>query len=220
MNKIISFDLDGTLVNARYGDIVWNYGIPLEYSKKYRISFEEAKALVREQYESVGDHNVLWYEIDYWLEKLELPVSSEGLLKRYESYIEPVPYAGEVLTILGRRHTLAVASNAARIFVDQELDHTGFRRHFTHIISATTDYKMVKKEKAFYTMLCEHLQVSPSQLVHVGDHPVFDYDTPVSLGIESYYLMDSQTVDTGDGVYLNGRKSIRNLRGLLELENV
>src|SRR5512136_1974746 len=68
MKKVISFDLDGTLVNARYGDMVWNHGIPFEYSKKFNIPFHEAKTIIRGYYESVGDGDLLWYEIDYWLE--------------------------------------------------------------------------------------------------------------------------------------------------------
>ena len=50
MKKVVSFDLDGTLVDAGYGDVVWNRGIPEEYAKKYCISFEEAKVLIRKQY--------------------------------------------------------------------------------------------------------------------------------------------------------------------------
>jgi FMN phosphatase YigB (HAD superfamily) len=217
MKKVISFDLDGTLVNAGYGDMVWNHGIPLEYSKKYNIPFQEAKTLIRGHYESVGDGDLLWYEIDYWLKKFQLSVSSEEFLKRYESQIEPVPHAGEVLEKLRQKYTLIIASNAARCFVEKELDYTGFRHYFTHIISATTDYNMVKKEEGFYKKLCESLQIRPSELVHVGDHPVFDYDTPSGLGIESYYLACEQTDGIDDNTsHFNGRRTIRNLRELLE----
>jgi FMN phosphatase YigB (HAD superfamily) len=216
MKKIVSFDLDGTLVNAGYGDMVWNHGIPSEYSKKYDIPFQEAKALIRGQYESVGDGDLLWYEIDYWLEKFHITVSSEELLKRYESQIEPLPFAGEVLEKLGQKYTLVIASNAARCFVEKELDYTGFRRYFTHIVSATTDYKMVKKEERFYKKLCESLQINPSEVVHVGDHPIFDYDTPLGLGIEPYCLV-SEGRDNSDIISrLNERRTIRSLRELLE----
>ncbi len=216
MKKVISFDLDGTLVNARYGDMVWNHGIPSEYSKKFNIPFHEAKTMIRGHYESVGDGDLLWYEIDYWLEKFHIPASSGELLKRYESQIEPMPYAGEVLEKLGQKYTLIIASNAARCFVEKELDYTGFRHHFTHIVSATTDYKMVKKEEGFYRRLCEGLQIMPSEVVHAGDHPIFDYDIPSGLGIESYCLVSEQTGKSDDISHLNGRRTIRSLRELLE----
>ncbi len=215
MKKIISFDLDGTLVNARYGDMVWNHGIPFEYSKKYNMSFDEAKGLIRKQYEAVGDADLLWYEIDRWLEKFQLSVTSGELLERYESQIEPVPYAQEVLEYLGQKYILVIASNAARIFVDKELDYTDFRRYFTHSISATSDCKMVKKEARFYQWLCEALQVLPDEIIHVGDHPVFDHDVPSRLGIGSYCLMSGQSDD--DSLDLNGRRTIKSLKELMSL---
>ncbi|OPY68322.1 MAG: hypothetical protein A4E62_02077 [Syntrophorhabdus sp. PtaU1.Bin002] len=48
MKKIISFDLDGTLVHGKYGDIVWNQGIPEEYADKYGFTFDEAVSRVRQ----------------------------------------------------------------------------------------------------------------------------------------------------------------------------
>jgi putative hydrolase of the HAD superfamily len=212
MKKIISFDLDGTIVNACYGDMVWNHGIPVEYSKIHSVPFDEAKALIRRQYESVGDCDLLWYEIDYWLERFSIPVSSKELLRRYESYIEPVLYAADVLEHLSKKYTIVIASNAARCFVEKELDHTGFRRYFTYVVSATTDYRMIKKEQEFYRKMCAYMQVQPSEVVHVGDHPVFDHDIPSSLGIESYYLTDTED----DKANIDGRQVIKSLRDLSE----
>jgi putative hydrolase of the HAD superfamily len=207
MKKIISFDLDGTLVHGKYGDIVWNQGIPKEYADKYGFTFDEAVSRVRERYEAVGDTRMEWYNIDYWLRKFDLPVSAAELLDRYESHIEPLPNASEVLQTLKDKYSLIIASNAARIFVEKELSHTGLGRYFDHVISATTDYGMVKKGEHFYTRLCRSLGVSPREIVHVGDHRTFDFEAPLRLGIEAYHLtLDGET---GPGV-------IRNLRELLQ----
>jgi putative hydrolase of the HAD superfamily len=73
---------------------------------------------------------------------------------------------------------------------------------------------MVKKEEGFYKRLCESLHVEPSEIVHVGDHPIFDYDTPSGLGIESYCLVSRQTGQSDDISHLNGRQTIRSLREL------
>ncbi|OPY83906.1 MAG: GMP/IMP nucleotidase YrfG [Syntrophorhabdus sp. PtaU1.Bin153] len=206
MKKIISFDLDGTLVHGKYGDIVWNRGIPEEYAGKYGLTFKEALNRVREMYEAVGDTRMEWYNIDYWLSKFDLSVTAAELLDRYESHIEPLPNTAEVLLALKNKYMLIVASNAARIFVEKELSHTGLGRYFDHVISATTDYGMVKKGEHFYRRLCRSLDVAPHEIVHVGDHRMFDFEAPLSLGIEAYHL--AQDGELGPGV-------IRNLRELL-----
>jgi FMN phosphatase YigB (HAD superfamily) len=188
MKKIISFDLDGTLVNGIYGEMVWNHGVPEVYAQKYALSFEEAKVLTRTAYESVGDGRLEWYNIDYWLDRFDLPVSSGELLARYEHRIQLLPFAREVLEVLGTRYTLVIASNAARIFVEKELSCTGIAPFFTHIVSATSDYKIVKKGDSFYRKLLASLNISPHEIVHVGDHKIFDFEAPMRFGIEAFHL--------------------------------
>jgi putative hydrolase of the HAD superfamily len=215
MKKIISFDLDGTLVHGKYGDIVWNHGIPEEYARKYGITFEEAKQLIRVQYEAVGDTNIEWYNIDYWLKKFDLPVSAYTLLKRYETHIEVFPDTIDVLRDLMTRYTLIIASNAARIFVEKELTYTDLAHHFAHIISATTDFGMVKKEEKFYQKLCNTLNASPHEIVHVGDHRVFDFEAPLSLGIDAYHIVYDRLSASDEPSEKNG-KTIHRLSDLLD----
>ena len=215
MKKIISFDLDGTLVHGKYGDMVWNHGIPEEYAMKYGMPFEEAKRLVRAQYEAVGDTSIEWYHIDLWLKKFHLPVPASTLLDRYESYIEAFPDTIEVLQALSATYTLIVASNAARIFVEKELTHTNLSHHFTRIISATSDFGMVKKEGTFYQKLCTTLDVSPQEIVHVGDHFAFDFEAPSLLGIDAYHIVYDLPAESDKAPAANG-KTIHRLSDLLD----
>lgn len=216
MKKIISFDLDGTIVSGHYGDMVWNHGIPEVYAKRYSMSFDDAQRYIRQEYESVGDGEIIWYEIEHWLERFDLPVQADELLAKYESYIVIVPDAKEVLEELAKRYTLVVASNAARLFVDKELHYSGLAGYFTHIVSATTDYGMVKKEDHFYRRLCELLGVWPREVAHIGDHPVFDHDVPAGMGIEAYYLQHEHSAISHQLSIKDGRNVINNLRELLD----
>ena len=207
MKKIISFDLDGTLVDGLYGEMVWNQGVPEVFSRRYGISVEEAKTHTRKEYETVGDGRLEWYDIEYWLDRFGLSVSSRELLDRYESYIKLLPFTREVLETLQERYTLVIASNAARIFVEKEMSHSGIGRYFTTVVSATSDYGIVKKGDSFYTKLLDHLGVSPREIAHVGDHRIFDFEAPASLGIESYHVSP-----TGNG----DPRVISDLRALLD----
>ncbi|MCX7857332.1 MAG: HAD family hydrolase [Deltaproteobacteria bacterium] len=192
MKKVVSFDLDGTLVSQEFGDMVWNHGIPLEYAKKFGVSFEEAKKFVIYEYGLVGDGDILWYDIKYWIGRLGLDVKVEDLFNRYEKHIRLVEGAKEILEKLKGKYILILSSNAARIFVEKELRYTGIESYFDYVFSATSDFKIVKKEKEFYRKVMGMLKVSPQEIIHIGDHPVFDYEVPTSLGIEAHLVKEGK----------------------------
>lgn len=216
MKKIISFDLDGTLVHGKYGDLVWNEGIPREYARKHSISFDTARAMIRKEYEAVGDSDVVWYDIGLWLAKFGLEVDAAELLDRYDDHIELLPHVRDVLDSLARRYTLVVASNAARMFVEKEMEVTGIGAYFSHVVSASTDYGMLKKEGSFFLRLLNVLGASPEEAVHVGDHAVFDYDVPSGLGIESYHVAYPPSPYNSGARERSGERVIQDLRGLLD----
>jgi HAD superfamily hydrolase (TIGR01549 family) len=187
MKKVISFDLDGTLVSASYGNLVWLEGVPERYALIHGLTIDMAKQVVKDQYRSLGESNLLWYDLPYWIKRFELDVSINELLDQYESHIKLAPNVAETIEILSQDYSLVIASNAARIFVEKELGYTGISHCFTHIFSATSDFKMVKGQKDFYIQMCRNLGVSPSDVIHVGDHEVFDCEVPREAGISAYH---------------------------------
>ena len=46
MTRIISFDMDGTLIASEFTDWVWGHGIPTLYAEKTGLPFERAKEAV------------------------------------------------------------------------------------------------------------------------------------------------------------------------------
>jgi HAD superfamily hydrolase (TIGR01549 family) len=216
MKKVVSFDLDGTLVSAVFGDMVWNHGIPESYARKYSMSFDDARMFTTNEYASVGDSSILWYRIEYWLKKFDLDVTADELLKKYETFIEPIPGAKEVIETLKDNYMLIIASNAARVFVEKELEYTDLARYFSHNISATTDFNLVKKEPAFYEKICSMLNVLPEEIVHVGDHEIFDFKVPSDMGIEAYYFKNCESGTESRGAGENNGRVINKLTELLD----
>ncbi|MGD0656671.1 MAG: HAD family hydrolase [Syntrophorhabdales bacterium] len=186
MKKVISFDLDGTIVDGAYGNMVWLEGIPEKYAERYGLPVGDAKRAVKSAYDSIGEADLLWYDIDYWLRRFGLAVRPEDLLEEYVDHIRLLPHVAEVVRELKEKYALVIASNAARPFVEKELRRTGLEGCFSHIVSATSDLRMVKKEEGFYRELCRLLGVSPAEMAHVGDHAVFDMEVPLRVGIDAF----------------------------------
>jgi len=188
MPKIISFDMDGTLVDAEFTDWVWGHGIPTLYAKKVGLPFEEAKNFVVKEYLKVGEGAIEWYDIKYWFQLFQLEESWEVLLERYTDKIKIYPDVHPLLERLRDRYRMVLTSNAGREFIDTEMEATGLAKYFDRIFSATSDFGEVKKTTAFYQRICQILEARPQEIVHVGDHYEFDYLIPRLLGIQAFYL--------------------------------
>ena len=188
MPQIISFDMDGTLVDAEFTDWVWGHGIPTLYAQKAGLSFEEAKAFVIQEYLKVGEGAIEWYDIKYWFRFFELGNSWRVVMEQYTDKIKVYPDVNHILERLGDRFPLILTSNAGREFIDIEMEATGLGRYFSRIFSATSDFGQVKKTADLYRQICQVLETRPQEIVHVGDHYEFDYLAPRSLGIHAFYL--------------------------------
>jgi putative hydrolase of the HAD superfamily len=199
MLKIISFDMDGTLVDPEFTDWVWGHGIPTLYAEKEGLPFDEAKAFVVKEYLKVGEGAIEWYDIKYWLHLFRLEVSWKNLMERYTDKINVYPDVNPILERLKDKFLLVITSNAGREFINIEMEATGLGRYFNRIFSATSDFGEVKKTIDFYRRICRILGANPQEIVHIGDHYEFDYLVPRTLGIQAFYL-DRSGEQRGDFV--------------------
>ena len=142
--KIISWDLDGTLVEFEFNNLVWHQGIPQLYAEKHGLDFETARTRVRAEYDRVGDGGLVWYDINYWFDFFQLPGDYQDLFKRYRGQIRAFPEAEGVLESLKKKgYDLVLTTNSAREFLTVELEETGFNSCFSRIFSATSDFRYI-----------------------------------------------------------------------------
>jgi len=184
----LSFDLDGTLVDLAFTDLVWHCGIPELFARRAGMELPRAQEVVLQEYRKVGDGALEWYDIAYWFRYLNLPGEWEDLLGHYASQVRVYPEVPDVLNRLAERYSLIVLSNAAREFIEVEMREGGLAGYFDLVVSATSDFGLVKKSPEFYRRICELLGVHPQQLIHVGDHWEFDYQIPRGIGIAAFHL--------------------------------
>jgi FMN phosphatase YigB (HAD superfamily) len=190
MNKkgLISFDLDCTLIEPTYTTLVWEIGIPQLYAEKHSIDLPEATSIVKAEYERLGDSSLEWYDISYWFGTFKLPGRWQDLMEVHRDKIRPFPEVKEVLEILVKDYDLVILSNAAREFVDIEIQEAHINRYFARAFSTTSDFQEVKKTARPYRIILDIMGARPSDAMHVGDHYEFDYLVPKGLGIEAFYL--------------------------------
>ena len=146
MNKaqLISFDLDGTLVDFTYSSRVWEVGIPQLYAQKNAITLSEATTIVTTEYKRTGDASLEWYDIADWFKHFDLPGTGRQLMEEHRKKVRLYPEVKEVLGILRQHYELIVISNAAREFIDTEVMETSIGDYFSRIFSATSDFEQVK----------------------------------------------------------------------------
>jgi HAD superfamily hydrolase (TIGR01549 family) len=186
MIRVISLDMDGTLVKSRFVDKVWMEGMPMLYAEKTGLDFTVAKSYVVGEYMKIGSDKLEWYDLLYWIERFGLKVGKDELLQMYEDEIETYPEVQEVLDLLAGSYELVVTSNAAREFIDIELE--GLSDYFSETFSATSDFREVKKSPLIYGTVCAHMGAKPFEVLHIGDHYNYDYESPLEAGLDALFL--------------------------------
>lgn len=188
MIKIISFDFDGTIAKHTFADAFWLEGVPALYAKQQHLDVETAKKHLFEEYEKIGDNRIEWYDPGYWFDRFKLQTDWKKMLLSYRNNVEIYPEVPSVLKRLAKQYHLIISSNAKKEFIDVQLRQGKLTSYFDNVFSATSDFHTVKKVTDFYAMICHKLNISPREMIHIGDHEEFDYLSPQKIGITSYYL--------------------------------
>ena len=187
--KVASLDLDGTVTDIWFVDSVWFEGIPRLYAIKNGLSYASARIVVTNEYSKVGRERLEWYNLSYWLAKLGLNASSEEVLSSYKHKIRVYPDAIEALQMFRDKGLrLILVTNARREFADLELEVTGIAHYFEQVFSTTSDFGLIKKTPDVYKKVCNICEVTPKEMIHVGDDQCFDFVIPKTLGIRAFYL--------------------------------
>jgi HAD superfamily hydrolase (TIGR01549 family) len=182
--ELISFDAEGTVVTSDFSQAIWHEAIPALYAQKKGLDLAQAKRLIAEEYDRIGDQRLEWYDIEYWFGYLDLG-SSETVIQNCLGKIAYYPEVTEVLSSLASEYRLIVASGTPL-----ELLHCLLRDikpYFVRIFSSVSHYRQLKSPD-FYLRICEEMGVKPGQVIHVGDNWQFDFLNARQAGINALYI--------------------------------
>jgi putative hydrolase of the HAD superfamily len=210
MIKMISFDLDGTLIDWTFADSLWFDGISKCYAERWGLSQEEARREIRRRYDGVGLERTEWYDINYWWKEFDLRGSWKDLVGRCKYNVRTYPEVHEVLKELHRRFRLIIITNGMRELAEVEVEQAGLKGYFDRLFSATSDFGLVKKTGGFYSEILRVVGVSKDEIVHIGDNWVFDYLAAREAGIRAFFL-DRDGKQSGEFVVRDLREFSRQL---------
>jgi HAD superfamily hydrolase (TIGR01549 family) len=182
--KVVSFDAEGTLATFDYSQTIWHEGIPALYARKEGIGFDQAKAITAKEYDRVGEQRLEWYDIDYWFEYFKLG-SPQAMLEGYQDRVRYYPEVTKVLSSLGKRYRLIVASGTPLELLNPLVQH--IKSYFTEVFSSISHYRQLKTPE-FYLAMCKATGIEPGQVVHVGDSWQFDFLNSRQVGIHAFHL--------------------------------
>src|SRR4030042_3530210 len=182
--KVISFDAEGTLVTHDFSQVIWHEAIPACYAQKKGIDFAQAKRIVVEEYDKIGDKRLEWYDIEYWFRYFDLG-ASRPVIQSCQGKISCYPEVTGVLSSLLGKYKLVVASGTPLELLDYLLQD--LRPYFVSIFSSISQYRQLKTP-SFYLEMCRAMNVEPSEVIHVGDSWQFDLLNSEQVGIHAFYL--------------------------------
>ena len=170
--KIISFDIDGTLVHPKYNDLIWHRAIPEMVAKKNSLNFNKASNLVQKEYDRIGEKDYRWYDIKFWIQFFQLDIDYKELLKKYEKEIIIFSDVHSTLEQLFKRYRLISITSMPREFMDIKLK--SIKKYFQETFSTLSEYKELKNRDT-YCHISHKLKTNPQQILHIGDHEQLDY---------------------------------------------
>ncbi len=203
MIKVVSFDVDGTLLDQAYNDVIWLEEVPGLYAERHGLDFGQAFDFVKGEFDRVGQLDLRWYDLNYWLRRFSLPFTSEELLLRHEDSLRIYP---EVESVMSSLHDYAVIIITAmpRDFLRVKMKK--LRWPFAGVFSTVSDFKSVKTPDV-YSKICLEMGVAGNEVLHTGDLWDADYLAPKEAGLHALCVDRKFSLDGAD--VIRGLEEIR-----------
>lgn len=208
--RVLSFDVGETLIDHYYFDFVWDNVIPRLYANNKGLSFQEAKDYVLKEYDRIDSNDIRWYLPEYWFERFNLHKDPLEIFRLHADKIRFYPEVSSVLENLSHKYDLVIASSIQKNLI--EIIIKKYRHFFAHVFSSISDLGETKKTSIFYEMICKSLGIYSSEIIHVGNNKIFDFEVPRKIGMKSF-LLDRKGENSGTCILRN----LKELEGYLEL---
>lgn len=164
--NFVILDMDGTLLDLHFDNYFWQTHIPSKYAKAHNMSLKEAQ-----DYLSMETSKVLgkieWYCLDYWTDKLDLPIVE--LKKEIKHKIALRPDTLPFLDALKQANKKVVlVTNAHPDSLSLKVERTELDKHIDLLISTHT-YGVTKESQTLWKKLQADLKFDNDTTLFVDD---------------------------------------------------
>jgi putative hydrolase of the HAD superfamily len=199
--KVVSFDLDGTLIRKGFDDTFWNQLIPEIYARNKSIGFEEAQRFILEEYARVGPDDARWYIPEYWFERFGIDADIHDVLNKVR-YHEGIYDDVKLLSDLSKNYRIVISTNNPRTILEHKLRLLGHvNKSIYDTFSAVSDFNNIVKSREFYSAICWKMRIEPEEMLHIGDDPKHDLEVPASIGIRTVLIDRENNVEGRDIIH-------------------
>ncbi len=202
--RMLSLDLDGTIVTHRFDVKVWRTVLPSAYAKDRGIGLARARRETYAEYERLRGIRE-WTDLSFWISHFRLDTTEKALLREAAPALSSYADAA-VLDRLRKRVPLVLVTQSTRAFIAAKLGRR--QRLFSHILSVPDDFSRLRKDEEVFVRVAGRIGVPAASLLHVGDHLDFDYRLPKRAGWQAMLLNRS------------GRKGIPEIRQVTTLRRL
>lgn len=162
----VLLDMDGTLLDLHFDNHFWLEHLPKRWAEQTGISIERAHRELKDAYD-VLQGKLEWYCLDYWTERLQLPITE---LKR--EIVQRIAMRADVpafLTALkqsGRR--VVLVTNAHPDSLSLKLERTPLNHYIDELISSH-EFGYTKEQQQLWHALQARLGFDKSRTLFVDD---------------------------------------------------
>lgn len=162
----VLLDMDGTLLDLHFDNIFWLEWVPTHYAQQQRISIEQAKEKLYEQFAQLRGQ-LDWYCVDYWTNQLGLDIES---LKRELSHLIRIRPDVEhfLLSLKKNQKKIYLVTNAHHKSMNLKMDKTGLAAYFDGLVTSH-QLGLPKEHPLFWQQLRTEIAFEPEHTLFIDD---------------------------------------------------
>lgn len=163
---IIMFDMDGTLLDLAFDDLIWNHQLAIRHAETHQCSLEQSQTRLVEFYQQ-HKHTISWYSSSYWTQKVGVDVLQ--LQYDFKEQISPRLGCFELLQQLkAQGYRCWLLTNADQAGLNLKLEQVQLAPYFEVMLSSE-QFGYSKEHPKFWQQLQDLHPFDPEHAVFIDD---------------------------------------------------